>query len=135
MIDSQASESRNLQQTMPELDIPGLKILKEIGRGGMARVYLAMQESLQRPVAVKLLKNPDTPGFHERFMNEGRYLAALSHSNIVEVYDVGESYGQYFIIMDHTPWGRSQAEDSTGHEARTGAESRHTHRPLSRLSA
>ena len=77
MIDSQARESRNLQQTMPELDIPGLKILKEIGRGGMARVYLAMQESLQRPVAVKLLQNPDTPGFHERFLNEGRYLAAL----------------------------------------------------------
>ncbi|MEN8179033.1 MAG: serine/threonine-protein kinase [Pseudomonadota bacterium] len=90
---------------MPELEIPGLKIRKEIGRGGMARVYLAMQESLQRPVAVKLLENPDTLGFHERFMNEGRYLAALSHSNIVEVYDVGESDGQYFIIMEYLPGG------------------------------
>ncbi len=90
---------------MAELDIPGLQILNAIGQGGMARVYLAMQESLQRPVAVKLLNNPDSPGFHARFMNEGRYLAALSHSNIVEVYDVGESRGHYYILMEYLPGG------------------------------
>ena len=71
----------------------------------MARVYLAQQESLQRPVAVKILNNPDTPGFHERFINEGRYLAALSHSNIVDIYDVGESNGHYYITMEYLPGG------------------------------
>ena len=71
----------------------------------MARVYLALQESLQRPVAVKLLDNPDIPGFHERFMKEGRFLAALGHSNIVEVYDVGECEGNYFITMEYLPGG------------------------------
>ena len=71
----------------------------------MAKVYLAIQESLQRPVAVKLLNNPESPDFHERFMNEGRYLAALSHSNIVEVYDVGECNGQYYILMEYLPRG------------------------------
>lgn len=93
------------QSSMPELEIPGLQILNEIGQGGMAKVYLAMQESLQRPVAVKLLNNPDTPGFHGRFLNEGRYLAALSHSNIVEVYDVGECHGRYYILMEYLPGG------------------------------
>lgn len=105
MIDTQRSQPSDTQLIMPELEIPGLRILKEIGRGGMARVYLAMQESLQRPVAVKLLDNPDTPGFHERFMNEGRYLAALSHSNIVDVFDVGESEGKYYIVMEYLPGG------------------------------
>ena len=106
MMDSQVTESRSPQQSpLPELEIPGLKVIKEVGRGGMARVYQAIQESLQRPVAVKLLDHPDTPGFHERFMNEGRYLAALSHSNIVEVYDVGECNGQYYIVMEYLPGG------------------------------
>jgi serine/threonine protein kinase len=90
---------------MSKLAIPGLQILNEIGQGGMAKVYLAVQESLQRPVAVKLLNNPDSPRFHERFMNEGRYLAALSHSNTVEVYDVGESEGHYYILMEYLPGG------------------------------
>ncbi|MGD8587435.1 MAG: protein kinase [Chromatiales bacterium] len=94
-----------LQPGVSELKIPGLQLLNEIGQGGMAKVYLAMQESLQRPVAVKFLNNPDSPGFHGRFMNEGRYLAALSHSNIVEVYDVGEVHGHYYILMEYLPHG------------------------------
>ena len=97
--------SKPVQFGLSELEIPGIQLLNEIGQGGMAKVYLAMQESLQRPVAVKFLNNPDSPGFHERFMNEGRYLAALSHSNIVEVYDVGESHGHYYILMEYLPSG------------------------------
>lgn len=85
--------------------IPGLKVLRKIGQGGMASVYLAQQESLQRPVAVKILTNPDMPGFHERFINEGRYMAALSHFNIVDVYDVGECDGYYYIVMEYLPEG------------------------------
>lgn len=105
MIESQTSQRRQTYSTMHELEIPGLQIGREIGRGGMARVYLATQTSLSRPVALKLLDKPDTPGFHGRFMNEGRYLAALSHSNIVEVYDVGECRGHYYLIMEYLPGG------------------------------
>jgi serine/threonine-protein kinase PpkA len=105
MITPHALGSKTLEFSLSELEIPGLQLLNEIGQGGMARVYLAMQESLQRPVAVKFLNNPDSPGFHERFMNEGRYLAALSHSNIVEVYDVGEAHGHYYILMEYLPRG------------------------------
>ena len=101
----QSLRSKTSEFSLSELNIPGLQLLNEIGQGGMAKVYLAMQESLHRPVAVKFLNNPDSPGFHERFMNEGRYLAALSHSNIVEVYDVGEAHGQYYILMEYLPGG------------------------------
>lgn len=105
MNSQQSHQTKPIQPTMPELEIPGLKLMREIGRGGMARVYLAQQESLLRPVAVKILNNLDTPGFHERFMNEGRYLGALSHSNIVDIYDVGESNGYYHITMEYLPGG------------------------------
>lgn len=88
-----------------ELRIPGLKILREIGRGGMAKVYMATQESLQRPVAVKLMQHVDRPGFYTRFMNEGRFMAALSHSNIIDVIDVGEVMGYYYIVMEYLPGG------------------------------
>jgi serine/threonine-protein kinase PpkA len=90
---------------MAELEIPGLTILDEIGRGGMARVYLALQNSLQRPVAVKVLNQPETSEFHDRYLIEGRYIAALSHSNIVEIYDVGESNGYYYLVMEYLPGG------------------------------
>jgi len=90
---------------MSELEIPGLQILNVIGQGGMATVYLALQESLRRPVAVKVLNHPDISDFHDRFLNEGRYIAALSHSNIIKVYDIGESHGRYHIIMEYLSGG------------------------------
>ena len=101
----QASHPSKTQPIMSDLKIPGLQILNVIGQGGMATVYLALQKSLQRPVAVKILNHTDNQGFHERFINEGRYIAAMSHSNIVEVYDVGERNGLYHIVMEYLPGG------------------------------
>jgi len=115
----QSQRQKSTGLSFSQLNIPGLTLINEIGQGGMARVYLAVQESLQRPVAVKFLNNPDSPGFHERFMNEGRYLAALSHSNIVEVYDVGESFGHYYILMEYLPGGDLKRRIQRGMKAAT----------------
>ena len=64
---------------------------REIGAGGMARVFLGRDEVLDRPVAVKIL-NPHHSGTEigARFRREGRTAARLSHPNIVQVYDAGE---------------------------------------------
>ena len=77
------------------IEIPGYKILRQLGRGGMATVYLAMQESVQREVALKvmspaLLVDPD---FGERFLREARIAAKLHHRHVVGVHDVGRDCG------------------------------------------
>ncbi len=89
------------------MDIAGYKIEKLLGKGGMAAVYLATQQSLQRPVALKVL-NPlfsDAPTFSERFLNEGRIVAALSHPNIVTIYDIGIHQDFHFISMEYVDGG------------------------------
>ena len=71
------------------MNISGYVIEKQIGKGGMAMVYRAAQESLGRPVALKVM-NPlfsDSPEFSERFLDEGRLLAAVQHSNIITIHD------------------------------------------------
>ena len=78
------------------IQIPGYFIQRTIGTGGMATVYLAVQASLEREVALKVM-NPSLaadPNFSRRFLQEARTLASLSHPNIVAVYDVGATDGQ-----------------------------------------
>ena len=73
------------------IQVPGYLIKREIGAGGMATVYSAVQTSLEREVALKVM-NPamvSDPTFSRRFMQEARTLASLAHPNIVAVYDVG----------------------------------------------
>lgn len=71
----------------------------------MATVYLALQESLQREVALKVMDPAlaDQPGFTERFLKEGRLIARLVHPNIVTVYDVGEADGIFYLAMECLP--------------------------------
>jgi len=73
------------------IQIPGYDIECEIGRGGMATVYRAVQQSLGRRVAIKVLGHDlnDDGEFVERFKKEGRILAQLSHPNIVTIHDIG----------------------------------------------
>lgn len=85
--------------------IPGYRIERLIGRGGMASVYLATQKSLRRPVALKVLNNPDSPTFSERFINEGRIIAGLSHTNIITVHDVGIVDAWHYISMEYVEGG------------------------------
>ncbi len=85
--------------------IPGYRIDRLVGKGGMASVYLAIQESLQRPVALKLLSESDAAEFSERFINEGRSIASISHAHIVTVYDVGISDGLHYLAMEYIGGG------------------------------
>ena len=77
------------------------KIIKSIGEGGMANVYLAFDTILEREVAVKILRGDlaEDEKFVRRFQREANSASSLKHPNIVEVYDVGEDDGKYFRQM------------------------------------
>lgn len=79
------------------------EIIRMIGEGGMANVYLAQDTILNRKVAVKILRG-DLAGdekFVRRFQREAISASSLTHPNIVEMYDVGEDDGKYFIVMEY----------------------------------
>jgi beta-lactam-binding protein with PASTA domain/predicted Ser/Thr protein kinase len=75
---------------------------RRLGRGGMAEVFLARDQLLDRPVAIKVLfpEFATDPAFVERFRREATAAANLNHPNIVGVYDWGEAEGTYFIVME-----------------------------------
>ena len=79
------------------------QIIKAIGEGGMANVYLAYDTILDRDVAVKVLRGDlaNDEKFVRRFQREALSASSLTHPNIVEVYDVGEDHGQYYIVMEY----------------------------------
>lgn len=79
------------------------QIIRLIGEGGMANVYLAHDTILDRDVAVKILRG-DLAGdekFVKKFQREAISASSLNHPNIVELYDVGEDNGEYFIVMEY----------------------------------
>lgn len=79
------------------------EVVKTIGEGGMANVYLAYDVILERKVAVKILRGDlaTDEKFVRRFQREALSASSLSHPNIVEVYDVGEDTGNYYIVMEY----------------------------------
>jgi beta-lactam-binding protein with PASTA domain/tRNA A-37 threonylcarbamoyl transferase component Bud32 len=87
------------------------EIQRGIARGGMAEVYLARDQLLDRPVAVKVLfpEYARDPSFVERFRREAQSAAGLNHPNIVAIYDWGQERGTYFIVMEYVR-GRSLRE-------------------------
>jgi beta-lactam-binding protein with PASTA domain/predicted Ser/Thr protein kinase len=78
------------------------KILKKLGTGGMATVYLAEDQELGRRIAIKILnaKHASDKQFVERFRREASSAAGLSHPNIVQIYDRGNAEGTYYIAME-----------------------------------
>ena len=66
----------------------------------MAAVYQAVQESLDRPVALKILKETDEPTFSQRFLEEGKTIASLRHPNIITIYDIGIADDTHYISME-----------------------------------
>ncbi len=79
------------------------QIIRLIGEGGMANVYLAHDTILDRDVAVKVLRGDlaDDEKFIRRFQREAISASSLTHPNIVEIYDVGEDDGNYYIVMEY----------------------------------
>ena len=87
------------------MEIPGFKIERFIAEGGMASVYLAIQESLQRPVALKVLKKFDSPEQAKRFLHEARIVASLDHRNITTIHDIGVVGDRHYIAMEYLEGG------------------------------
>ncbi|MBL8300243.1 MAG: protein kinase [Rhodanobacteraceae bacterium] len=90
------------------IEIPGYQIKREIGQGGMASVHLAVQTSLERQVALKVMSPAlaADPTFTRRFLQEARTLASLAHANIVQVFDVGVTPNQlHYFSMQYLPGG------------------------------
>jgi serine/threonine protein kinase len=82
---------------------PQLEILEILGHGGMGVVYKARQPQLNRFVALKILSPhlSGDPAFAERFSREAQSLARLNHSNIVSIFDFGQSGGFYYFLMEY----------------------------------
>ena len=79
------------------------RVVRKLGTGGMANVYLAEDQELGRRVAIKLLdeRHAQDEQFVERFRREAESAAGLSHPNIVSIYDRGEAEGTYYIAMEY----------------------------------
>ena len=112
-----------IERLKPELEerragaqIPGYQILRQLGAGAMARVYLAKQISLDRMVAIKVLpqKFTSNPDFVARFYAEGKAAAKLNHPHIVQAFDVGKSGEYHYFVMEFVD-GRTVFDDITEH--------------------
>jgi serine/threonine-protein kinase PpkA len=101
-------------------DIPGYEMISELGEGGMATVYLAIQHSLDRKVAIKVMRrelrvsNGPMPEFERRFLLEGRTMAKLPHRNIVAVYDIVTRDDIAYISMELLEGGTLAERMRTG---------------------
>jgi serine/threonine protein kinase len=95
---------------MREWKLGAYQLVRRLGEGGMAQVYLARDVRLGRDVAVKVLDRrlADRSGFRERFLREARVAAALDHPNIVQLFDFGEENGVLFLVMPYVSGGSLQ---------------------------
>jgi len=100
--------SATLAGSMSQLPtVPGYRISKTLGVGGMATVYLATQVSLEREVAIKVLlpQLANNEDFCQRFLKEGRIAASLQHSHLLTVYDIGSMGDVYYMATEYLPDG------------------------------
>ena len=88
---------------MKEIFANRYNLVKKLGEGGMADVYLAFDSLLNREVAIKLLRSSMAldPVSLLRFQREANSASSLNHPNIVEIYDVGEDEGHHYIVMEY----------------------------------
>ncbi len=103
--------SRDAGDAGPPRSIPGYRIDRPLGRGGMGTVYLGRQLSLDRPVALKVMSRQwsEDAVFVARFTREAFAAALLNHPNVVQIYDIGEADGLRFFSMEYVP-GRNLAD-------------------------
>ncbi len=96
-------------QTGPELHegarLGDYRIVRPIGSGGMASVYLARDEALDRDVAIKIARDtgPASLEMMERFRSEARAMARIAHPNVVRIHALGDLQGVPYIVMEHVP--------------------------------
>lgn len=88
------------------LEIPGYRVHGQLGKGGMAEVFLATQESLSRKVAIKVLRSAEDETFSQRFTKEAHIVASLNHPSIITIYDIDRlADGRYYLAMEFLPGG------------------------------
>jgi len=89
------------------VQVPGYKVIRKLGEGGMATVFLAVQESLDREVALKVMAPvlAANATFCEQFMKEGRIAAKLTHPHLMTVHDIGTENGIYYLASEFLPAG------------------------------
>ena len=111
------------QTDLPTGDLSGLvlgeyQLLRRLGQGGMSYVYLAMQKSLQRKVALKILKSElaEDESYVRRFEREAQAAAKLTQANIVQIYEVGHVDGYHFIAQEYVA-GRNLRQYISRHGA------------------
>ncbi len=90
------------------MEIPGYRIERLVAEGGMSSVFLAVQETLGRRVALKLLKKFDSPQHATRFLEEARIIASLEHRNVITIHDVGAIGERHYIAMEYLEGGSLQ---------------------------
>ena len=98
------------------MQLPGYQIIRKINQGGMSSVYLAVQLSVGREVALKVMApalNSD-PVFSERFQREANIVGQLSHPHIVSIYDIGRHRNLNYIAMDYLAGGSVQDKMTQG---------------------
>jgi serine/threonine-protein kinase PpkA len=100
------------------IEIPGYRLLRQLGRGGMATVYLAIQESVDREVALKVMSPAllVDPTFGERFLREAQIAARLHHRHVVGIHDLGRSGDHHYIAMEYVGGGPILPRDGSARE-------------------
>ncbi|KIG16358.1 serine/threonine protein kinase [Enhygromyxa salina] len=100
-------KARLFETEAPVVQIGPHRLIRRLGSGGMGEVFLAHDDQLDRPLAVKLVhaKLSHDDRFAERMRREGRALAKLTHPNVVHVYEVGEHEGRLFLAMEYIEGG------------------------------
>ena len=100
---SESVDNLNFGNDLTGQTIGDYQVLQRLGRGGMADVYLTRQLSLQRPIALKVLRSDLAKDrtYVERFLREARAAAALVHANIVQIFEVGQHENIHFIAQEY----------------------------------
>lgn len=93
--------------TAPLPEVPGYEILRELGRGGMAIVYLARHQRLKRLTALKFLNEQGLRNAYclARFRTEAEAIARLKHASVLQIYEIGEHAGRPFVALEYVTGG------------------------------
>jgi hypothetical protein len=92
--------------SQPTISVPGYSIHHRLGTGGMAEVYLATEQALQRQVALKVLLHREDAAFTQRFIKEGHTVASLQHPSIITIYRIDQlDDGRHFLAMEYLAGG------------------------------
>src|ERR1043166_1297669 len=101
-----------LPPTSSENRLGPFRLLRKLGQGGMGDVFLAYDPSLDRQIAIKILRTPDNPDHKKlhatlakRFLREAKSAARISHPNVVTVHTVGQHADRPFLVMEYVEGG------------------------------